>query len=60
MSRPRRSTRQEFYDVFDSFDVKDQETVLEFLAEIHRMAKRRAAKEKPEAPAQLNLREGEQ
>ncbi len=44
MPRPRKSTRQEFYDVFADFPTEDQSIVLEFLAEIHRQALRQAAK----------------
>lgn len=51
MAKPRRTTRQEFYDVFDGFDIEDQATVLEFLQEIHRMARRRRAPKTEPQPA---------
>lgn len=40
MARPRRSTKQELYDVFADFDIADQAVVLEFLIEQHRQNKR--------------------
>jgi len=44
MSKPRKSTKQGFYDEFLDFDLADQAIVLEFLQEMHRQAKRQAAK----------------
>lgn len=45
MARPRKSTKQEFYDTFADFDLAEQELVLDFLAEQHRQHKRWAAKQ---------------
>src|SRR6266581_1659782 len=44
MPRPRRSTKQGFYDVFADFDVEEQAIVLDFLVELHRQARRQADK----------------
>lgn len=60
MARPKRSGRQEFYDVFADFDVADQGIVLEFLTELHRQAKRQSSRKVPsggsaDAPAQTRI-----
>ena len=61
MAQPRKSTKDAFIDQFDSFDLESQESVLDNLELVHRLAKRRAGKEKPaEVPTegeQMKLRE---
>lgn len=64
MAKPRKSTRDEFIDQFDSFDLESQESVLDNLELVHRLAKKRAVKDKTTTPAevpaageQLQLRE---
>jgi hypothetical protein len=59
MSKARRSTEQEFFDVFADWKPDDQERALRVMSEIHRqavrLAKRRPAQSTPEAPAQQQL-----
>ena len=59
MSKARRSTEQEFFDVFADWKPDDQERALRVMGEIHRQAvrqaKRRPAQSTPEAPAQQQL-----
>ena len=40
MGRPRRTTEQEWYDVFDDADVSEQVIMLRMLEEFHRQARR--------------------
>lgn len=40
MARPRRETKQLFFDQFADFEVEDQVHVLDMLAEIHRQKRR--------------------
>ena len=49
MPRPRRSTRDEFIDQFDSWDIESQESVLDQLQLIHRLAKRRVGRKSEDA-----------
>ncbi len=53
--RRSRTNKQLFYDQFADFNVADQSTVLEFLAELHRQKKRDAARSKPETNSQEKL-----
>lgn len=41
MARPRRSTEEEFYDVFSSWAVDDQAIALRVMEQIHRIAKKK-------------------
>lgn len=50
MSKPRKSTRDEWLDTFADWDVATQENMIDVLDLLHRQAKRRAGK-KPEAEA---------
>ena len=49
MPRPRRSTRDEMIDQFDSWDIESQESVLDQLELVHRLAKRRAGRKSEDA-----------
>ncbi len=49
MARPRKSTRDEWLDLFADFDIGTQESLLDLCDLIHRQAKRRAGKKEPAA-----------
>ncbi len=53
MARPRRTTEEEWYDVFGLWDAEDQAVALRVLEQIHRIAKR--TKAKPAAIEQPSL-----
>ncbi len=56
MARPRKSTRDEWLDLFADFDIATQESLLDLCELIHRQAKRRAGrKPEPDAPVQVDL-----
>lgn len=59
--RVRRSTEQEFFDVFSDWPAADQEVALRIMSEIHRQAVRQAKKKTPAptAPAESELPTGE-
>lgn len=59
MARPRRSTEEEFYDIFASWPTDDQAIALRVMEQIHRIAKRAAKKSETEEAPLLSLREGE-
>jgi hypothetical protein len=40
MARPRRTTEEEFYDIFSSWPIDDQAMALRVMEQIHRIAKR--------------------
>jgi len=44
MARPRKPTRELFFDQFCDFPLADQALILDHLAEFHRQAKRQASK----------------
>jgi len=44
MARPRKPTRELFFDTFCDFELADQALILDHLAEFHRQAKRQASK----------------
>lgn len=52
MARPRKSTIDEFVDTYDRFDVETQERVMDQLALVQRLAKRRASRERDDSQAQ--------
>ena len=56
MARPRKSTVDAIVDTFEDFDVETQERVMDQLTLVQRLAKRRAARERDDAPV-LVLRE---
>ena len=49
MARPRRTTEEEWYDVFSRWDVDDQAVAIRVLEQIHRIAKRTNGAAKPTA-----------
>ncbi len=55
MARPRKSTRDEWLDLFADFDVATQESLLDLCELIHRQAKRRAGKKELTEPVQVDL-----
>ncbi len=58
MARPRRTTEEEWYDVFSGWDAEDQAVALRVLEQIHRIAKRNGKKAEAPVPGdQLPLRE---
>ena len=61
MARPRKTLEDEWYDVFASWDLADQDAALRVLTQLNRQLRR--GKIGPKAPAEeqtpLQLREGE-
>lgn len=60
MPRPRRSTIDEFVDVFDSWDIETQERVMDQLQLVQRLSKRRArikTEPEPDADGQIPITE---
>ncbi len=44
MARPRRTTEEEWYDIFSTWDTEDQAVALRVLEQIHRISKRHGVK----------------
>lgn len=58
MAKPRRTTEEEWYDVFSRWDVEGQAIAIRVLEQIHRIAKRGPKPQPTEEPGEkLDLRE---
>lgn len=62
MARPRRTTEEEWFDVFATWDADDQAVALRVLEQIHRIAKRSkpAKVAQPEQPSLSGLPDKDQ
>lgn len=52
MAKPRRSTRDEWIDVFSDWDAESQEAALDLAACVHRQTKRQEGRKQGEKAAQ--------